>query len=302
MNAVNEKSDFSPTGKSGNSFEQMVDQRYYQAKRSIIVQVLSQESHKSLYAYCARFGKIISSHFYTVSSIKKSDTNTNYILLEFEHAASAASALDSSNVRETDQSERGPPIKSRFLWLSNQGDKKLKQKSPCPELITRQVAEVDKKELNASLQTAVSVSAQMEILYQKTHLNESAVRLRFMAALQIEELFSGIYWDARVYPFGSSVNGFGKLGSDLDMILKKWKNDRKELDPQGNGQLYFHEKEAMHGGPEAKRTEISTLAQVLTVFAPGVEKVIPIPKARIPIVKYYQSLLGLHVDVCLSNM
>lgn len=280
----------------------MVDHRYYQAKRSIIVQVLSQESHKALHAYCSRFGKIISSHFYNVNSINKSVATTNYILLEFEHAASAAAALDSSSVREADHSERGPPIKSRFLWLSNQGASKLKQKSPCPELITRQVAEVDRKELSESLQTAESISAQMRILYEKTHLNELAVRLRFMAGLQVEELFSGIYWNARVYPFGSSVNGFGTLGSDLDMMIKKWKDEPQQSEPQENGQLNFHEKAAMHGGSDAKRTEISTLAQVLTVFAPGIEKVIPIPKARIPIVKYYQSLLGLHVDVSLSNM
>lgn len=264
------------------------------------MQVLSEHSYEDLYSYCSQFGNIINSYYYAANG--KNATNTNYILLEFEHAASATEALLSGTLLESDSSELGVPVKSRFMWLaSNKNRKKLQPKSKPIKLITNQVAtEVDKVYLYKCLQMADSVSAQMQILYSETCLNELAVRIRFMAALQIEEIFSGIYLDTRVYPFGSSVNGFGKLGSDLDLILKPLKDERKQSHQHSNNRLFFHEKEAV--SRNAKQSEISALAQILTVFAPGIEKVVPIPKARIPIVKYYHSLLSLQVDLSLANM
>lgn len=279
-----------------------MDHRHCEAKRSIVVQVLSEQSYEDLYSYCSRFGNILSSHYYILDHNKRS-TRSNYILLEFEQVASAAAALESSTIRESDTVEHGAPVRSRFLWFaSDKNGTKLKPKSTPMKLVTSQVAEVDKEYLHESLQLADSISTQMQILYNKTRLNELAVRLRFMAALQIEEIFSGIYLDTRVYPFGSSVNGFGKLGSDLDLILKPLKDERRHSATHSNIRLFFHEKEAVHGDREAKQMEISALAQMLSVFAPGVENVVPIPKARIPIVKYYQTLLGLHVDLSVSNM
>lgn len=266
------------------------------------MQVRSQQSYNDLHAYCSRFGNIASSHYYNVKN-GSGPKNSNYILVEFEKVTAAAQALHSSTVRESDSLETGTPVRSRFLWLaSNKGNKQLKGNSTPVELMPGQVAEVDKDYLHKCLLAAESVSAQMQILYDKTHLNDLAVRIRFLAALQIEELFSGIYLDTRVYPFGSSVNGFGKQGSDLDLILKPLRDGRQQSQEHSSSRLFFHEKELVHGGREVKKLEITALAQMLAVLAPGVEQVIPIPKARIPIVKYYQALLGLHVDLSLSNM
>lgn len=288
--------------KCSNSFEQMMDQRYCEAKRSIVVQVLSEQSYKHLHSYCGRFGNIVNSYYYVVKGTRKS-LNANYILLEFEHPASAAAALGSSTVHRSDISEPGPPVKSRFMWFaSNKNGITLTPTSISSELVTNQVAEIDPKHLHESLIMADSISGQMEILYDETQLNELAVRMRFMTALQIEELFSGIYLDTRVYPFGSSVNGYGKLGSDLDIILKPMKDERQKSQRHSDSRLFFHEKEMPQGQQHGKKLEISALAQVLAVLAPGIENVMPIPKARIPIVKYYQTLFGLHVDLSLSNM
>lgn len=294
--------DLSPAEKLGSDFEHLMDHRHSEAKRSIVVQVLSQHSYEDLYAYCSRFGNILNSHYYMVCNHKGS-THSNYIMLEFEHVHSAAQALQSGNVRESDASDTGGPVKSRFMWFaSNKNGDKLKAIPISKKLHINEVAEVDNDYLHECLQLAESISAQMQILYDKTNLNELAVRMRFLAALQIEETFSGIYLDTRVYPFGSSVNGFGKLGSDLDLILKPMQDEQKRTLHQSNSRLFFHEKASVRGQQEAKKLEIEALAKMLKVFAPGIENVVPIPKARVPIVKYYQSLLGLHVDLSISNM
>lgn len=43
--------------------------------------------------------------------------------------------------------------------------------------------------------------------------------MRFLAARQIEESMSGIFPNMQAFVFGSTVNGYGKSGCDLDLIL-----------------------------------------------------------------------------------
>lgn len=60
----------------------------------------------------------------------------------------------------------------------------------------------------------------MQTLYSLTALNDIGTRLRFLTALQIEKMISGMFPYAVAYPFGSSVNGYGKMGCDLDLVLR----------------------------------------------------------------------------------
>ena len=36
---------------------------------------------------------------------------------------------------------------------------------------------------------------------------------------QLEVVFKSLYANVKVQPFGSSVNGFGRMGCDLDLVL-----------------------------------------------------------------------------------
>lgn len=60
----------------------------------------------------------------------------------------------------------------------------------------------------------------MRILHRLTKLNEVGTRLRFLTAKQIEEALIGMFPEAHALPFGSSVNGCGKMGCDLDLVLR----------------------------------------------------------------------------------
>lgn len=60
----------------------------------------------------------------------------------------------------------------------------------------------------------------MNVLYDKTKLNDLGTRLRFLTARQVELAVIGMFPEAIAYPFGSSINGCGKMGCDLDLILK----------------------------------------------------------------------------------
>ena len=63
------------------------------------------------------------------------------------------------------------------------------------------------------------ICEQIELFYRHSQVTEMAVRLRYFISTQIEDAISGIFPWSRVYLFGSSVNGFGKQDSDMDMIL-----------------------------------------------------------------------------------
>lgn len=66
----------------------------------------------------------------------------------------------------------------------------------------------------------VKISDQISSLYNWTKLNNVGTRLRFLTAIQIENCLSGMFPNCAVYPFGSSVNGFGKMNCDLDLVLR----------------------------------------------------------------------------------
>jgi hypothetical protein len=46
-----------------------------------------------------------------------------------------------------------------------------------------------------------------------------ARRVRFLVCRQLELALRGMFPRAAVFPFGSSVNGFGQRGGDQDMVL-----------------------------------------------------------------------------------
>lgn len=64
------------------------------------------------------------------------------------------------------------------------------------------------------------MSDQMLVLHKLTKLNEVGTRLRFLTAKQAEMALTGMFPSAAALPFGSSVNGCGKMGCDLDLILR----------------------------------------------------------------------------------
>ena len=58
----------------------------------------------------------------------------------------------------------------------------------------------------------------MTIYHQSTSLSEIEHRFRWIACYQLEQIFSRIFPQLEIYPFGSSVNGCGRTGSDLDLV------------------------------------------------------------------------------------
>lgn len=106
--------------------------------------------------------------------------------------------------------------------------------------------------------------------------------------------------EAHAWPFGSSVNGFGKLGCDLDLILRL--ESDKEISTENPSRLVFHTKANLTNGRSQTQRQMESVGDMLQLFLPGVNHVRRILQARVPIIKYNQEHLNLEIDLSMSNL
>lgn len=63
------------------------------------------------------------------------------------------------------------------------------------------------------------IDHQITSLTEAYQLTEENSRLRFLVCSLLKDIAAAYFPESTIRPFGSSVNGFGKLGCDLDMFL-----------------------------------------------------------------------------------
>lgn len=282
----------------------MIKFRRNQASHSILVQVNSEKSFPELHAYCSQFGTIKGAHHYTINQ-----NELHYILIEYSSSVEMETAINSSIYNEESS---GVPVRSQFLWF-RAGNKlkgkknKLAVKDDFVSSINSQLNVLNgsdcpkNDELNELLKSAETLDDQLQVLHKSTCLNDIGTRLRFIAAKQIENTVSGMFPCAQAFPFGSSVNGFGKLGCDLDMILRLEEENFKDKETK-NSRLVFHTKENLTNGRSQTQRQMESIGDMLQLFLPGVCQVRRILQARVPIIKYRHDHLDLEVDLSMSNM
>nr|XP_036676308.1 poly(A) RNA polymerase, mitochondrial [Drosophila suzukii] len=284
------------------NYEEFIGRHQRQARCSIVVQVSSEKSYPELYNYCSRFGSILGAHHYCV----RQDEALHYVLLEFATPDEAAAAIG-AGVSNGDLS--GVPVRSPFLWFRAAGggrrSPKLAQANPSPQLLSLDGnRQVEQSHLLGLLRGAADIEEQVQLLHEHTRLNELGVRMRFLAALQVQQAIAGMFPAAQAQPFGSSVNGFGRMGCDLDLILRfdndmGAKGSREAADPS---RLVYHTKENLSNGRSQTQRHMECFGDMLHLFLPGVCHVRRILQARVPIIKYHHEHLDLEVDLSMSNL
>lgn len=277
------------------NFDQLIRSRRDQAARSILVQVNSDKSHPELHRYCSQYGRIHTSHHYA-------HDEQHYILLEYEAAEAARAAVQSGTYNED---FTGTVVQSPFLWF-RAGPKTPETQLNDHNAMAGQLDAVDGSRpatidsINCALRQATTVDEQMLALHRLTCLNDTGTRLRFMAARQIEQSLHGMFPHAVAFPFGSSVNGFGRLGCDLDVILRLGADGAQK--PRPEARLVYHSKEQLSGGRSQTQRQMESISDMLQLFVPGVCHVRRILQARVPIIKYRHEHLDLDVDLSMSNL
>lgn len=277
------------------NFNEMIKLRRSEAKNSILVQVNSEKSFAELHSYSSQFGRIKGAHHYTQDDL-------HYILLEYENVQ-AAQAVMQQCIHNKDI--EGVAVHSPFLWF-RAGPKPQNNKNVNESSLSLSVIDGNKmcsaQDFMEILQSAETLDDQMIIAHRLTALNDIGTRLRFLAARQIEESIAGMFPDAKAYPFGSSVNGFGTQNCDLDLILhlNSCNDEREHLNPAKR--LVFHTKENLSNGRSQTQRHMENLSDMMQLFMPGVCQVRRILQARVPIIKYHHEHLNLEVDLSMSNL
>uniref|UniRef100_A0A336N5X3 CSON007153 protein n=1 Tax=Culicoides sonorensis TaxID=179676 RepID=A0A336N5X3_CULSO len=283
------------TIKNPVNFDLMIQQRQAEARRSVLVQVSSEKSFDELQKYCGQIADIKSAHHYSVA-----EDDSNFILLEFEKDEGADAVLDASVFN---QDVRGIPTRSQFMWFKTGPKVKLvrdegKRQKDCQLNVINGNLQVRDDEIAEWLTSAESLKDQMNIVFQSTKLSDLGIRLRFLAAQQAQNSIVGMFPNAYAHPFGSSVNGFGKEGCDLDLILRL---EKEEVETR-ESRLVFHTKANLNNGRTQAQRYMESVGDILQLFLPGVNNVRRILQARVPIIKYNHEYLDLEVDLSMSNL
>lgn len=162
-----------------------------------------------------------------------------YALVEFATRESVESLLDEA-VIPTYNHEATVPFKTRLLSLKNlssadqtnlQSNQQFQPQTSMPinQLINRLAKEETVSEPLLQFEIfcrqawhascSFQVEQQLISLTEAYQLTEENSRLRFLVCSLLRDLAATYFPHCTIKPFGSSVNGFGKLGCDLDMVL-----------------------------------------------------------------------------------
>ncbi|GAV03745.1 hypothetical protein RvY_14128 [Ramazzottius varieornatus] len=264
--------------------------RRQQAHKSILVQVGSVHAAEALQQQCVAHGKVEAIYHYI-------HQEKDFLLAEMDDKSSVTSLLNASTHLKRDDIV---PVRTRLLdgsalkaskgkGILNGGIKVQNEKVPLKDLINQRLKETE------------NMSEQIQLFYTHSQITETAIRLRYFISTQIEDAISGIFPWSRVYLFGSSVNGFGKQDSDVDLILD-YDVGHTEKVQSDKSSLKFASKLTAGNDRVQTQRSLELLADHLQYLLPGYAQVQRILLARVPIVKFVHEVSGVHCDLSITNM
>lgn len=274
---------------SDERFEVLRDRRRSEAKRTIVVEIESQALSNNVYNYCKQFGDISAAIAYTPRD------GRHFVLLEYSNVDGIKEAL--THVSFKPDAVQWP---LQFLKLRTSKLHGYSDEGPVENSYTWTPPNIV-----SLLQEATCVNDQIDLLYRNTRITDVSMRLRFLATYQIERalnhFMNRIIPKARILPFGSTMNGFGKLSSDLDVALSFDKTELACDTNSVNKSLVFHGKDI---GAEEKilsGRRIKCIAAAIKYCIPGTEKINAIHRAKVPIVGYFDKNIHCNVDLSITN-
>lgn len=276
--------------------ENLVDlskKRMSEAARSITIEVESHNSYKSVYNYCKQFGAIKNAIAYAMPDERK------FVLLEYD----SEDAIDDT-LKFVGFKSNTVPWKNRFLQLRNS---RLRDENAQSVDIPLQHGVLKESSVADLLQKAETIDEQAILLYNHTCVNDISVRLKFLGALQAQHVlhhfWNYIFPNSVIFPFGSSVTGYGELGCDLDMTLR-FDRYGERFDVNADDPLQFYGKE-LESGEELRKLEgrqVKCIASMFDYVLPGSAQVMSFHGARVPIVRYFDENIHSSVDLSINNL
>ncbi|KAI3355056.1 hypothetical protein L3Q82_017937 [Scortum barcoo] len=265
-------------------------ERQEQARRSVLISCPARTNEKKFLKYLSRHGDIKNYFFYESYGV--------YAVVEFANQESVASLLEGTDVPSISH-ESMVPFKSRLLSLKNLGSvdsPKQQLGKQCQSQTTPPI-----NELIQRLSKEESIDQQVTSLTEAYQLTEENSRLRFLVCSLLSDIAAAYFPESIIKPFGSSVNGFGKLGCDLDMFLDLDGITGKRANmPQSDLSLEYQMKRA-NSERAVTQSILSVIGECVDQFGPGCVGVQKILNARCPLVRFAHQPSGFQCDLTANN-
>uniref|UniRef100_A0A3Q3W697 Uncharacterized protein n=1 Tax=Mola mola TaxID=94237 RepID=A0A3Q3W697_MOLML len=261
-------------------------ERLEQAQRSILISCYSRPTEKKFLKYLSRHGDVKKYFFYESYGV--------YAVVEFANRDGVASLLEEAVIPSV-SNEALVPFKSRLLSLKNLSSVDSNQQSG---LQCQPQTSIPINQLIQRLSREESIDQQVVSLTETYQLTDENIRLRFLVCSLLQDIAAAYFPECTIKPFGSSVNGFGKLGCDLDMIL--------DLDGISGGKpksvlsLEFQLKRA-NSERAVTQSILSVIGECVDQFGPGCVGVQKILNARCPLLRFAHQPSGFQCDLTASN-
>ncbi|XP_016016540.2 poly(A) RNA polymerase, mitochondrial [Rousettus aegyptiacus] len=271
-------------------FSEVQKERREQAQRTVLIHCPNKISEKKFLKYLSQHGPISNHFFYESVGL--------YAVVEFCQKESVAS-LQTVTHTPSMGIEAAIPFRSRFfsLKLKNPSNQISEQSHiPC----SNQSPPPNKK-LFELLRDAESIDDQLNILLKEFQLTEENTKLRYLTCSLIEDVAAAYFPDCAVRPFGSSVNGFGKLGCDLDMFLDLDEIGKSDAHKTSGNFLMEFQVKNVASERIATQKILSVIGECLDHFGPGCVGVQKILNARCPLVRFSHQASGFQCDLTTNN-
>ncbi|KAF3426816.1 hypothetical protein E2986_01104 [Frieseomelitta varia] len=261
------------------------------AKKSVIIKISEVGHIEHLKKFCEYYAKIVNVFPYNTID------NNRFVLMECS-SQKDVEALRNIAVCKADP-EYAHSVTPFFLYkprvkLSNQNTLNKDSYEYHSNFVTPNL-----NKINQSLKKIQSVSNQMIFLYDTLRITELNIRLRFYTATQISYYLSQLFVNLSVVPFGSSVNGFGQIGCDLDLLCK---TNIPSNDTSGWKKFLFLTQIVPFTDRVEQKHFLDVIGTIIKTCMPGVTDVKKILEARVPIIKFRNLNTNMQCDLCSTNM
>ncbi|GFY60625.1 poly(A) RNA polymerase, mitochondrial [Trichonephila inaurata madagascariensis] len=261
-----------------SSFQQQMLMRKKQAQHSILIELNNKNDISSATSACEQYGEVKNIFSYN------GESENIFLLLEFTNKESVEKLLTDCQYQN---------VLDCFTTFSRiiRFDKKFNKNMPKTTL----TAEQDTLKLSKTKRK--TVSELIEDIYVSEKLSELDTRLRFFFCEFLKDSLRGLFPHCEALPFGSSVNGLGRHGCDLDIVIRLY-----PVQVTQNSEFSFLNKTCVGNITDLQRRSVYALGAFFSTFLPGLNSVQKILHARVPIIKFNHKIIGMDCDISVNNM
>lgn len=267
-----------------------IDLRAQQEGKAVYVTKLGPLKLPEIHRYMSTFGVVANM---IPGKNRNNPDMLHHVIVEFE-GEDVASQLLKKNIRNKHRiqvPDSEPPRDQDIVVYERKFTERRRSPTPsveCPGVCHDQVM--------MRIALLVDPEDQLTELTSMLDLDEEEVMKRRNICINMQKTFAqSDYGHCIVYPFGSSINGLGFPGCDLDIYM--------DLDnPRLSSDSRCHSDDVLANIPVtvSEKQKVRTATKILA-SVPQVSRMQPIINARVPIIKFIHRPTGIHCDVSFKN-